>query len=117
MRDRFGWSSAGAGASVMTLLAVLIVNGVRAGEVVLSPNHDDAARPNACDPSGEACARISGYIKAGSDSPSGDASGPHVGAFPAPRLAAGADSSAPAQAAAASRDTFFLEVSHDDRIR
>ena len=115
MRQKFEWSSMGAIAPRAAFLAALIVNAAQAGDVVPGRDSDNSPRAPACGSPGETCARISGYVKAGSD-----AYGP-VDRQPAPLartpLLAGVGALGQATADALNRGLFLLEVSHDERVR
>ncbi len=96
-------------------LAVLIANAAAAGDVSSSRTLDIGAGGTPCDAVGQDCPRISGYIKAGSDySPRDPAVSPTLGQTP--RFLAGGEP-APAAPGATVRDTFLLDVSHDERMR
>lgn len=67
MRQRIGRSPVGAIAPVAALLAALVVNGARAGDS--DPDPGNGVSGPRCGAPGESCARIRGYIRAGSEFP------------------------------------------------
>ncbi len=118
MRRKFGWSSTGAIAPLTALLAALIVNAAEAGDAAPDQSPENGSGTSSCGSGGEACARISGYIKARSDFSPGDLDGLRPGRFaPMPPLRVGAGAAGQATANAANRDMFLLDVGHDERVR
>jgi hypothetical protein len=68
MGQRFGRFAAGAIAAAATFLTALIGSAASAGSIGFSQDRENSLRGSSCD-SAEGCARISGYIKAGTDFP------------------------------------------------
>ena len=112
MRQRFEWSSACGIASLTALLAALVVTAAKAGDGGAPENLDSSIHEQRCGIPGGACARIRGYVKAGSDSSARDPGGNRT-----PPLLAGVGALGQATADALSRGIFFLEVSHDQQLR
>ena len=112
MRQRFEWSSMCALAPLTALLAGLIVTEAKAGDSLQPRSLDGGVHEPSCGAPGEACAHISGYIKAGSESSARETRGQ-----PTPSLLAGVGALGHATADALSRGIFFLDVSHDEPAR
>jgi hypothetical protein len=114
MGQRFEWSPVCAIAQLMALLAGLGVTAAKAGDGAPSEKLGSGLHEQTCGAPGEPCARISGYIKAGSDSFARDPDGQRPrGISPFPAGIGGMGQSA--------ADTLtrgvFLEVSHDQQVR
>ena len=110
MRRCFEWSSTGVIAPLLALLAALIVNSAYAGDGAFAQDAGDAARATPCGAPGETCARIRGYIRAGSDF---TAPRDRSAAAPPPLLA-GIGAAGQAAADALNRGFGFLRVSGED---
>jgi len=101
MGHKFGWPTAGAIAPAAALLILLTGDPATAGDV-------------SCGDSGEGCARINGYIRAGDDLADPAGRRPARLAPPQP-LFAGPGAAAPQSADP--RGGFYLDVSHDEWAR
>ncbi len=116
MRKRFERSSTGAVAPLAAVLAALIVTAAQAGDVVR--NQDIGGdRGSSCGSAGDACAHISGYIKAGADVSARDPNGLRPSRIVPPPLLAGAGATGQATADGANRGMVFLPVSGGDSVR
>ena len=115
MRQKFEWSSMGAIAPRAAFLAALIVNAAQAGDVVPGRDSDNSPRAPACGSPGETCARINGYVKAGSDAyaPVDSRANPLARA----PLLAGAGALGRAAADSQNRGMVLLRVVGDDSVR
>jgi hypothetical protein len=112
MRRWFVWWSTGAMAPLLALLTALIANAAQAGDAAFAQDQGGGARASACGAPGETCARIRGYIKAGSDF-----TAPPAGHTAAPPLLAGIGAAGQAAADALNRGIFLLKVGGDDSAR
>ncbi len=112
MRQRIERSSTRAVPLLAALLTVLGANAARSGEVSINPGPSEAVRAPECGSPGEACTRISGYIRAGSEF-----SGPNAqraGRLAPSPLLAGAGVVGGAGVSAPNPGMVFLRVSGDD---
>jgi len=105
MRQRFGWSWAGGAAPVAAFVLALAGRSASAGELAVPKDPGVFAQP--CSSAAGSCARIRGYVRAGSDAPSNGASEERSGPIALPPLLAGTP------LGALNRDLGFLPVSGD----
>jgi hypothetical protein len=116
MRQGLERSRTGAAAPLAILLALLIAKAATAGDASMPQDPDRGDYGRRCGPPGEACARITGYIKAGSDFASGETYGLRLGRVVQAPLFTGA--AAIGQGAdAANLGMGFLPVSGEDSAR
>ena len=67
MERWFEWSLTVAMAPVLAFLATLSINAAQAGDAAFAQDAGGGPEAQACGPTGEACAHIRGYIKAGAE--------------------------------------------------
>ena len=120
MRGRFGRSILGAAPPLAALLAACLIGQASAGGLSPSPDEDSGARQAQCrGGAAEGCARIRGYIAAGSDVSAAETVGGRPAPFgpPSPPFMSSVDAAGRAAADAINRGLFFLQASHDDGLR
>ena len=110
MERWFEWSLTVAVAPVLAFLATLSINAAQAGDAAFAQDAGGGPEAHACGPTGEACAHIRGYIKAGADFV-GDSGFERSGRTSPPLIEGRGDLG---QAPRAAGGPFFLNVRGDD---
>ncbi|RBP15797.1 hypothetical protein DFR50_10767 [Roseiarcus fermentans] len=113
MRQRVEPSSIGAIASIAALLGLLAANPAQAGG--LAPDPDAGVGAAECGAPGQSCARIRGYIKAGSEFPERSVQKPVR--YIQPPLLAGVGDIGRAASDALNRGIGFLKTSGENAAR